>query len=406
MTDFICFKCKSKIKTKRWGKSKIEVKCACPHEFDYIRTDDDDDAMEKFLTQFQLVDPEINNIGESWTDSAAKHLEELWFTNPERLAKTELKNYLSKRFGRSVGAITSQLKHMKDSDIQKHESTETSKSPIAKISQLKPKLKNYLSKRFGRSEEYISSQLNNMPISSTENKKVKNDRPQHNEIITTKIIPVVTSIKYPLYHISSIKNLQGILSEGILSHDLSMKNNPEIISDSEIVEMRKRKILFSGNSLTHYANFYFKPENAMLWRILKEAETNHAEDLKNNTDKDSPPENIIIFQINLDLNQPGIFVSDGNCANNITKIEPMPAHDIFSSIDEVLSIRLWYTEPSIPKHKFQAECLIPEKVKVSSIHAIHVQNDTIKEKINEIIEENFPNLKNIIVKKNPPMFFS
>ena len=127
VTDFICFKCKSKIKTKRWGKSKIEVKCACPHEFDYIRTDDDDDAIEKFLTQFQLVNPEIDNIGESWTDSAAKYLEELWSTNPERLAKTELKNYLSKRFGRSVGAITSQLKHMKDSDTQKHESTEKSK---------------------------------------------------------------------------------------------------------------------------------------------------------------------------------------------------------------------------------------------------------------------------------------
>jgi len=57
MVDFICFKCKSKIKTKRWGKSKIEVKCACPHEFDYIRTDDDDNAIQKFQIQFDLYDP-------------------------------------------------------------------------------------------------------------------------------------------------------------------------------------------------------------------------------------------------------------------------------------------------------------------------------------------------------------
>ena len=62
MTNFICFKCKSKIQTKRWSKSKIEVKCACPNEFDYIRTDDDDDAIEKFLTQFYGYDPEIDNI--------------------------------------------------------------------------------------------------------------------------------------------------------------------------------------------------------------------------------------------------------------------------------------------------------------------------------------------------------
>ena len=58
MTDFICFKCNSKIQTKPWGKTHIEVKCRCPHEADYVRTDNDDDSIKKFLIQFNLYDPD------------------------------------------------------------------------------------------------------------------------------------------------------------------------------------------------------------------------------------------------------------------------------------------------------------------------------------------------------------
>ena len=352
MTDFICFKCKSKIKTKRWSKSKIEVKCACPHEFDYIRTDDDDDAIEKFLTQFHLYDPEIDNTGEEWSDSAAKHLEELWLTSSENITKTELCSKLLQRFGRSIGALLSQLKHMEDSSTQKY--------------------------------------------------KIKNKTQKDVEIIAPNVEPNVARSKYPLYHLSSIENLQSILSEGILSHDLSMEKNPKRVADAGIVEYRKTKTLSSGYPLTHYANFYFKPENAMLWRILKEAPQKH-----------DNPENIIVFEINLDINQDDIFVSDGNCAKSSSMIEPVSistlpaysAHDIFSSIDEMKTKSSWSGDEEL-KRKFMAECLIPQKVGVSSIRTIHVQNDVIQEKIHDIIQEKFPNLRNIEVKINSPMFFS
>jgi hypothetical protein len=424
MADFICFKCKSKIKTKPWGRTKIEVKCSCPHEADYVRTDDDDDSIEKFLTAFQLVDPEIDNRGEPWSDSAAKHLEELWFTNPERLAKTELKNNLSKRFGRSVGAIASQLKHMEDSDTQKHESTDKSKSPIdmpsrqkhestdksksliAKLIRLKPELtreiieQKIVEKKENPSGKYLTDETALFLIASDYGFTLT-----ESESIEPKVQPVVTRSKYPLYHLSSIRNLESILYEGILSHDLSMKKNPKRISDLEIVERRKLKILPSGYSLTHYANFYFKPENAMLWRILKEAETNYKKDLENSVNSDNHPHNIILFEINLDLNQPGIFVSDGNCASNITRIESVPAPDIFSVIDDVKPKLSWNGNEEL-KRRFQAECLVPQKVNVSSIHTIHVQNDTIQEKINDTIQEKFPNLRNIKVEINQSKFFS
>jgi len=57
MTDFICFKCNSKIQTKPWGKTHIEVKCRCPHEADFLRTDNDNDVIKRFLTQFNLNAP-------------------------------------------------------------------------------------------------------------------------------------------------------------------------------------------------------------------------------------------------------------------------------------------------------------------------------------------------------------
>jgi len=321
----------------------IEVKCACPHKKEYVRTDDDDDPIQKFLTEFDLYDSEINNRGKQWSKSEAKHLEELWFTN--------LKIYT------------------------------------------KPQIKNALAKRFGRSEEEISSQLNPMEYSNT---------------------------KYPLYHMSSIENLQSILSTGILSHDLSMEKNPKRISDVEIVDDRKKIKLSSGLSLTHYANFYFIPKNAMLWKRLFVCQYCEKKIQDHNPGKLTEcnaiiqsmygsriiPENIIVFEINLDFNQEGVFVSDGNCAIvAITRTEPMPAHDIFPSIDEMKTKSHW-TEKLDHKRRFQAECLIPQKVGVSSIRTINVQNDVIQEKIHDIIREKFPNLSNIEVKINSPMFFS
>jgi hypothetical protein len=214
-------------------------------------------------------------------------------------------------------------------------------------------------------------------------------------IFTPKIESNVTSSKYPLYHSSLIENLQSILSTGILSHDLSMEKKPERISNPEIVKKRGDIILSSGYSLHHYANFYFRASNAMLYERVKFGH-----------ERGIITENIIVFEIKVDFNHDDVFVSDGNCAVGTTALpKPMPAHNIFESIDEMKTIPRWDEDNEL-KRRFQAECLIPQKVGVSSIRTIHVQNDTIQEKINDIIQKNFPNLSNIEVKINRPMFFS
>ncbi|MBT6646397.1 MAG: DUF4433 domain-containing protein, partial [Thaumarchaeota archaeon] len=214
-------------------------------------------------------------------------------------------------------------------------------------------------------------------------------------IFTPKIESNVTSSKYPLYHSSTIENLQSILSTGILSHTLSMEKKPKRISNPDIVKKRGDIILPSGYSLHHYANFYFRASNAMLYGVIKYGH-----------EKEIITENIIVFEIKVDFNHDDVFVSDGNCAVGTTALpKPMPAHNIFESIDEMKTIPRWGGDDEL-RRRFQAECLIPQKVGVSSIRTIHVQNDTIQEKINDIIQKNFPNLSNIEVKINHPMFFS
>lgn len=47
MTDYKCPKCKSKIQTKPWGRTKIEIKCEC-YEVDYVITENIDDLIKKY----------------------------------------------------------------------------------------------------------------------------------------------------------------------------------------------------------------------------------------------------------------------------------------------------------------------------------------------------------------------
>ena len=286
MMDFICPTCKSKIKTKPWGRNYIEVKCLCDEKD--IRTDNTDDAIKQFLRK----------------------------------------------------------RKPRESDNEKHTINN-------KLSQLRSELLNNLSNHSDRSS------------------------------------------KYPLFHMSTIENLQSILSAGILSHDLSMEKNPKRISNLEIVEKRGTIFPSPEYSLHHYANFYFRASNAMLYGVIKYGH-----------EKEIITENIIVFEIKVDFNHDDVFVSDGNCAVGTTALpKPMPAHNIFESIDEMKTIPRWGGDDEL-RRRFQAECLIPQKVGVSSIRTIHVQNDTIQEKINDIIQKNFPNLSNIEVKINHPMFFS
>jgi hypothetical protein len=201
-----------------------------------------------------------------------------------------------------------------------------------------------------------------------------------------------SKFEYSLYHMTDIKNLKNILKYGILSHDLSKDKHPKRRSDRGIVNYREKKKVTSEKTLTHYANFYFKIKNPMLYRILKE------------DPKDK--ENIIVLEIITNINKEGIFVSDGNCARTTSTIKPISdAEDEIESIQEILKKTSWGDDEEL-KRRFMAECLIPKKVESEIIHAIHVQNETTKQEIEIMIKNDFPEFDRIIIEKNPRMFFS
>jgi len=243
---------------------------------------------------------------------------------------------------------------------------------------------------------------------------------EHNEqtfLSTSKLLDRIKNKKefdkdrkfvYSLFHLTHIDNLEDILSNGILSHDLAMPKNPKRISNDKIVTRRSRKSISSGHTLSYYANFYFNARNPMLYEKIKAL---------------NDSENIIVFEIDYPLSdfENVIYVSDGNCANNDTRIESIlksedtdanPTQSIWGFINYILTVSGWKNNADSlevvkeKKRRIMAECLIPKKVDVSFIHTIHVQNNDIEEKINRVIIDNFPNFKNIQVKKTPEMFFS
>ncbi|MBT5171017.1 MAG: hypothetical protein HOL90_01900 [Candidatus Nitrosopelagicus sp.] len=123
MSDFICFQCKSKIQTKLWGRTKIEVKCECPHEEDYVRTSNVDDVIQKFLIQFDLYDP--NNPpekqkkkpamhGKPWTHELEEKLTRQWLEYSKNdTKKPEIIIRLAKDFERTETSIFLKLYNLK-----------------------------------------------------------------------------------------------------------------------------------------------------------------------------------------------------------------------------------------------------------------------------------------------------
>ena len=73
-----------------------------------------------------------------------------------------------------------------------------------------------------------------------------------------------------LFYITHIKNLPSILTRGILSHgQVEEEGVPyEPIYDEDIVKGRRERHTPDGRSLWSFANLFFQPRNAMLYRVL------------------------------------------------------------------------------------------------------------------------------------------
>ncbi len=177
-----------------------------------------------------------------------------------------------------------------------------------------------------------------------------------------------------LYYITHVNNLPSILNQGILSHrkveELGISYTA--IYDSGVINRRKDKSTPEKSSLWDYANLYFQPRNPMMYRVMSE---------KNLDKKD-----IAVIGIKPGvLNLTGGFITDGNAANESTKIYPVQEGLEVLKQQWHMIQNDWWNELDGSKRKIMSECLLPEKIAPEFIHSIFVTNHNAKERVEQII---------------------
>ncbi|HIJ70921.1 MAG TPA: DUF4433 domain-containing protein [Planctomycetes bacterium] len=191
-----------------------------------------------------------------------------------------------------------------------------------------------------------------------------------------------------LFYITHIDNVPSILRQGILSHEVINAQNLSFtpIYDEDIVSRRSLKTVPGGQSLWAFANLYFQPRNAMLYRVIHEKTF----------------ERIVVIGVRKDvMSLPGALLTDGNAASSPTKIIPKP-ETRKADWDEIIrnTQREWWSEADGSKRKIMAECLIPQKIPPDYVQNIYTANLKIKEKVEGII-----NTDDINVIPEANMFF-
>lgn len=175
-----------------------------------------------------------------------------------------------------------------------------------------------------------------------------------------------------LYYITHIDNLPSILKLGILSHSRMEKEGVQRrpIYDPSIVNRRRDKAVPSGGSLWEYANLYFQPRNAMLFRVVAE----------------NSAENIAVLSLRPSiLGREDIFITDGNAASDETEF-----YSASDGLNQLLEIRrqadreFWSAETG-SKRRLMAECLVPGQVDASLIQGIYVASPDMVERVKALL---------------------
>ena len=193
-----------------------------------------------------------------------------------------------------------------------------------------------------------------------------------------------------LYYISPIENLRSILREGILSHaEVQRRGIPFTpIYDASIVETRQQRMAPDGRSLWHFANLYFQPRNAMLYRVVSERKA----------------KGIVVLALKPQVLEIASFISIGNAASPLSVI--LPKDEGLKALQEKeiweCFQREWWAQEDGSKRLMMSECLIPERVPPDYIQTIYVADRGDAEKVREILG---PMAERIPVVPEPPMFF-
>ena len=190
-----------------------------------------------------------------------------------------------------------------------------------------------------------------------------------------------------LYYITHKDNLPSILARGVLSHAKMEAEGicPTPIYDTDIGSRRREITAPDKRSLWSYANLYFQPRNAAMYRLVHEKD----------------PKNLAVVGVDLKvLTEQGVFITDGNAAHETTQFYyPIKGLEVLRQQWSIIRSN-WWNRDDGSKRKIMAECLIPEHVKPEYIQNIYVASNSERDAIEKNIGD-----ANISVSSEPDMFF-
>ena len=162
-----------------------------------------------------------------------------------------------------------------------------------------------------------------------------------------------------LYYITHIDNLPSILERGILCHRKIEEEKIAFtpIYDAEIVAARKERKVIEKRNLWYFANLYFQPRNAMLYRVVFFSGIN-LEDI------------IIIGLKHSILDRKDVFVTTGNAASPYTEIFSLEKAKRYIKAIREKTDKEWWASEDGSKRELMAECLVPEGVDPDYINEI------------------------------------
>ena len=190
-----------------------------------------------------------------------------------------------------------------------------------------------------------------------------------------------------LYYITHIGNLPSILARGVLSHAKmeaeGVHSTP--IYDTDIVSRRNHIMTPDRKDLWSYANLYFQPRNAMMYRVVHEIE----------------PKNLAVIGISKSvLNEQDIFITDGNAAHETTQFFfPSKGLEILRQQWSIIR-NDWWNRDDGSKRKIMAECLIPGHIKPEYIQSVYVANNSARDTAQKKVGNS-----DVPVSSEPDMFF-
>lgn len=190
-----------------------------------------------------------------------------------------------------------------------------------------------------------------------------------------------------LYYITHIDNLPSILKHGVFSHERIVANKVQTtpIYDVDIVGRRSQIMAPDKKTLWSYANLYFQPRNAMMYRVVHE--------------KDA--ENLAVIGINRKvITEEVVFITDGNAAHETTQFyNPSRGLEVLRQQWSIIRSD-WWNRDDGSKRKIMAECLIPGHVKPDYIQAIYVASNSVQDAVKDKIGNS-----HVTVSAEPDMFF-